>query len=137
MPVGTDIDTLLTVGGVDAARQDVEIIAGGPMMGRDVSMTEGATVKATSGITILTGKEIRRPHENPCIRCGRCLHACPMGLEPYLLFAQARKRMWQEMKDNSVMDCIECGSCSWSCPADKPLLDFIKLGKIEIRKQKL
>jgi electron transport complex protein RnfC len=60
-----------------------------------------------------------------------------MGLEPHLLIALARAGRWEDMKANLAMNCIECGSCSYVCPASKPLLDFIKLGKQEIRRQKL
>lgn len=136
-PIGVSINDLLAAGGGLPEDGRLEIIGGGPMMGRDVSDTEAPSLKGTSGLTVMSGEEISRRDEQPCIRCGRCLHGCPMGLEPYLLIALARHKMWQEMKDNMAMDCIECGSCSWSCPAEKPLLDFIKLGKLEIRKQKL
>jgi electron transport complex protein RnfC len=77
-----------------------------------------------------------RGKEENCIRCATCVHACPMGLEPYLLIAQARNQRWEDMKTHLAMNCIECGSCAYVCPSHKPLLDFIKLGKQEIRKLK-
>lgn len=136
-PIGTALSHLINLAGGCPESAELKVVAGGPMMGRAVKDTDSPSVKATSGLLVLDGKAIERPAEQNCIRCGRCLNACPMGLEPYLFIAQARRQMWPEMKQNFVMDCIECGSCSWSCPAHKPLLDFIKLGKLEIRKRKL
>lgn len=136
VPLGTNLAHLLE-GCVWDDSTSAEVIAGGPMMGRSVSCLDAPVQKATSGLLTMDATMNKRRPEQPCIRCGRCMHGCPMGLEPFLLLAMSRKRMWQEMKDNFALDCIECGSCSWSCPAYKPLLDFIKIGKMEIRKRKL
>lgn len=136
VPLGTSLQHLLDCCGWHEAGSGVEVIAGGPMMGNSVSCLDAPVQKATSGLLILDNGNKRRP-EQPCIRCGRCVYGCPMGLEPARLLALARHRMWEEMKANLAMDCIECGSCSWSCPAYKPLLDYIKIGKMEIRKRKL
>lgn len=136
VPLGTSLAHLLE-GCVWDDSTNAEVIAGGPMMGRSVSCLDAPVQKATSGLLTMDATMNKRRPEQPCIRCGRCMHGCPMGLEPFLLLAMSRKRMWQEMKDNFALDCIECGSCSWSCPAYKPLLDFIKIGKMEIRKRKL
>ena len=136
-PIGVSVDELLVAAGGLPEDGTTQVIAGGPMMGRAISETGAPSVKGTSGILVMTGDKVHKKPGQPCIRCGRCVHGCPMGLEPYLLIAQARHGLWQEMKENAAMDCIECGSCSWTCPSNKPLLDFIKLGKIEIRKQKL
>lgn len=137
VPLGTTLAHLLEGSVWDDDAPGPEVIAGGPMMGRSVSCLDAPVQKATSGLLTMDAAMTKHRPEQPCIRCGRCMHGCPMGLEPFLLLAMARKRMWQEMKDNLAMDCIECGSCSWSCPAHKPLLDFIKIGKMEIRKRKL
>ena len=67
-----------------------------------------------------------------CIRCGKCVSACPMGLEPYLLSKQAQLQMWDEMEQHSVMDCIECGCCLYTCPSHQPLLDYIRMGKAKV-----
>lgn len=133
VPTGVPIRALLEHAGVEIT-DDVKVIAGGPMMGRAVSSPDAPTTKGLSGLTVLYGDTRRR--EEPCIRCGACMSACPMGLEPYLFIALARRNKWEEMRGAQVLNCIECGSCSYVCPASKPLLDFIKLGKGEVRKLK-
>jgi electron transport complex protein RnfC len=83
---------------------------------------------------IIPGKKARRQKEVNCIRCGKCVDACPMGLEPYLLKQLSQLERYEECEVNAIMDCIECGSCSFTCPANLPLLDYIKLGKTELNK---
>lgn len=133
VPLGVPVRELLDRVGVTIT-DDMKVIAGGPMMGRAVSSLDAPTTKGLSGLTVLYGDTRRQ--EEPCIRCGACMNACPMGLEPYLFIALARRGRWADMRSAQVMNCIECGSCSYICPASKPLLDFIKLGKGEVRKLK-
>lgn len=137
VPLGTSLQHLLGCCGWQKNTGVSEVIAGGPMMGNSVSCLEAPVQKATSGLLALDTSVKKRKPEQPCIRCGRCVYGCPMGLEPTRLLALARRSMWEDMKANFAMDCIECGSCSWTCPAYKPLLDYIKIGKMEIRKRKL
>lgn len=113
---------------------DIRIIAGGPMMGHSIMQLDAPVMKGTSGLTILSG--IRRRPVQPCIRCGACVEACPMGLEPYLLAAYGERRMWREAADADVTDCLECGACSWSCPSSRPLLDFIRVARKRSRNSK-
>jgi len=113
-----------------------KVIAGGPMMGRAVSALEATSTKGLSGLVVLPEKDSSRSPEGPCIRCARCVSACPMGLEPYLLMLQAENKIWDDMALHGVMNCLECGCCSYVCPSSRPLLDFIKLGKQELRKKK-
>lgn len=112
-----------------------KVIAGGPMMGRAISTLESTATKGLSGIVVLSEAESLRKAEGPCIRCARCVSACPMGLEPYLLMLQGVNQMWDDMAEHGVANCLECGCCSYICPASRPLLDFIKLGKQELRKK--
>ena len=77
--------------------------------------------------------EARRNPETACIRCGKCMHACPMGLEPYLFSALVKNGRIEEAKEHNILDCIECGCCFFSCPANKPLTDEIRLGKNKVR----
>lgn len=132
--VGTPYSKLLDkVGGLpkDAAK----FISGGPMMGKAVANIDAATLKATSSLLLLTEKETKRGEESNCIRCGKCIEACPMGLEPYLLNKLSRiGGKHDEMEAEKIFDCIECGCCLYSCPANIPLLDVIRLSKAEVMK---
>lgn len=106
-----------------------KIIGGGPMMGKALVNTEVPTAKGSSGILIMNQKEAKRGEIQPCIRCAKCVGACPMGLEPYLLSALAEHAEFERMEKERIMDCIECGSCQFTCPANRPLLDYCRLGK--------
>ena len=98
-------------------------------MGRAMVNPDSPILKGTSGVLILIEKEGTRKPSRNCIRCSKCVSACPMGLEPYLLMTLAGHNMLEEMETEKIMDCIECGSCSFTCPANRPLLDYIRLGK--------
>ena len=78
--------------------------------------------------------ESTSPVEEQCIRCGKCIGFCPMGLEPYLLSKVSQKAVWESAEKHNITDCIECGSCVYTCPASLPLLDYIRLGKGEVMK---
>ena len=106
-----------------------KIIGGGPMMGKALINTDVPTAKGSSGILIMNNKEAKRGEIQPCIRCAKCVGACPMGLEPYLLSALAEHTEFERMEKERIMDCIECGSCQFTCPANRPLLDYCRLGK--------
>ena len=125
---GTPVEALITkCGGL--AEGDVKVINGGPMMGRALSNIGMPVMKGCSGITIMVGDAAKRGTESACIKCAKCVEACPMGLEPYLLSKQARKKAWEAMENNDITSCIECGCCQYTCPANIPLLDYIRLGK--------
>ena len=125
---GTPVEALIAkCGGL--AEGDVKVINGGPMMGRALSNTAMPVMKGCSGITIMVGDAAKRGVESACIKCAKCVEACPMGLEPYLLSKQARKKAWDAMKANDITSCIECGCCQFTCPANIPLLDYVRLGK--------
>ncbi|MDE6322342.1 MAG: electron transport complex subunit RsxC [Muribaculaceae bacterium] len=110
-----------------------KIVLGGPMMGRAVVSIDAPTVKGVSGILMLPESESHRGKVQPCIRCAKCVEACPMGLEPYLLSTLSRLNEIQRAKSLGVMNCIECGSCSYVCPSWRPILDYIRLGKRSIK----
>jgi electron transport complex protein RnfC len=125
---GTPVEALIAkCGGL--AEGDVKVINGGPMMGRALSNIAMPVMKGCSGITIMVGSAAIRGTESACIKCAKCVEACPMGLEPYLLSKQARKKAWDAMESNDITSCIECGCCQFTCPANIPLLDYIRLGK--------
>ncbi len=106
-----------------------KVICGGPMMGRAMANTNVWTTKGFSSLLVINRKEAKRMEPQNCIRCGKCVEACPMGLEPYLLSANAKLNRWDETEKHHIMDCIECGCCQFSCPSYRPLLDLIRLGK--------
>ena len=106
-----------------------DVINGGPMMGKSVSVTDFPCMKGTSGILLMTLDEAQDRRQTNCIRCGRCAMACPMGLQPFLLHKLAKQNNFDETETNHIMDCIECGSCEVTCPANIPLLDYIRYGK--------
>ena len=127
-------DLVDAIGGFNEENPPVKLIAGGPMMGRAMSNIDTPTTKGMSGILVLPESESRRREPQPCIRCGRCVEVCPMGLEPYLLAAQGEMGLWEATLNAGVGDCVECGSCAYTCPAARPLLDYIRLSKRESRK---
>ncbi len=111
-----------------------KIVNGGPMMGKAVNNTETPVVKGTSGIILFPSDESSRAESQPCIRCGKCITACALNLEPYLLMTLSAKGMFERAEKERITDCMECGSCSYTCPADRPLLDYIRLGKATVIK---
>lgn len=126
--IGTPLaDLVRLAGGVPA--DTGKIVLGGPMMGRSVVSLDAPTVKGISGVLMLPEQQATRRATQPCIRCGSCVEACPMGLEPYLISTLSRQHRWEEAEAESVTSCIECGSCSYCCPSSRPLLDYIRLGK--------
>ena len=123
-------DVIAMAGGIP--ENTGKIIAGGPMMGRAMSSTDMPANKRISGVLIMQESESTRPEPQNCIRCAKCVSVCPMGLEPYLLARLAGKNMWDEMEKHNVMDCIECGCCLFTCPSNRPLLDYIRMGKNKV-----
>jgi electron transport complex protein RnfC len=111
-----------------------KIVNGGPMMGKAVASTDIPVVKGMSGVILFPAKESVREEIKPCIRCGKCITACPVNLEPYLLMTLSEKNLFERAEKDRITDCMECGSCSFTCPADRPLLDYIRLGKSAVIK---
>ena len=126
-PLGQLIDEC---GGVPA--DTGKIIGGGPMMGKALLSLEVPMTKGSSGLLLMTDKESRRGKVSPCIRCAKCVSACPMGLEPYLLSKLSANEDWEAAEKNDVVSCIECGSCQFTCPSNRPLLDMIRVGKTTV-----
>lgn len=110
-----------------------KVISGGTMMGKAVSNLDAPTTKGAASVLVMDEAEAKRRPESNCIRCGKCINACPMGLEPYLFSALVKNGRIEEAKDHNILDCIECGCCFFSCPANKPLTDEIRLGKNKVR----
>ncbi|MCQ2383296.1 MAG: electron transport complex subunit RsxC [Paludibacteraceae bacterium] len=128
---GTPLNEVLEAAG-GVPEDTGKIICGGPMMGRAMANTNMPAHKRTSGLLLLPESMSTRREPENCMRCGKCIDACPMGLEPYLLSKMGSMRMWDEMEQHNVMDCIECGCCLYTCPSNRPLLDYIRMGKATV-----
>lgn len=125
-------DVVAEAGGIPESTG--KIVGGGPMMGKSLMNLDVPMAKGSAGVIFIKKTEARRQPDKDCIRCGKCVTVCPMGLEPYLLMLQSERNMWTEMQQNLVMNCVECGSCTYTCPANRPLLDYIKFGKTAVGK---
>lgn len=114
---------------------DNKVLAGGPMMGKAVMSLEVPVCKGTNSVTVLTDDEAHRKAVQPCIRCGKCVDACPMGLEPYLLATLSSLKEYERLEREDVTSCISCGSCQFACPSHRPILDNILQGKAEVMRR--
>ena len=129
--VGTPILELIEAAG-GLPEDTGKVIGGGPMMGKALTSLDVPVVKGTSGILIMKESESSRENVLNCIRCSKCVSVCPMGLEPYLLEKVVMFEDYERTEQERVMDCIECGSCQYTCPANRPLLDYLRLGKNKV-----
>lgn len=109
-----------------------KVVSGGPMMGRAISTVDVPVVKGVSGIVLFPENESKRKEVLECIRCGKCVSTCPLGLEPYLLMTLAQRALWDKAEEEKITSCCECACCTFACPANRPLLDYIKLGKSNV-----
>jgi Na+-translocating ferredoxin:NAD+ oxidoreductase subunit C len=137
VPLGTPIRHILEQVGYEGAR--TEFILGGPMMGAAVSAMETPITKGSSGLLVLNEPSIEDESHKiwPCIRCSRCVQACPMHLNPSMLGQLAAKRRYEEMADHySLNNCFECGCCSYVCPSNIPLVQYFRIAKAINREQK-
>lgn len=129
--VGIPVRNLIDVAG-GLPETTGKLVSGGPMMGRALVSTDVPVTKGTSGILLIPASESKRKIMKDCIRCAKCVSVCPMGLNPSLLMNLTEFEVWDEAEKHRITDCIECGSCSYVCPADRPLLDYIRLGKSKV-----
>jgi len=132
--IGTYIREILEYCGVKEA--PYKIIMGGPMTGVAQYTLDVPVIKGTSGIIVLDNS-FKIDKEMDCIRCGRCIEACPMGLMPCMLGLTAKKGRFDMAISYSPLDCIECGACSYVCPAKIPLTQYIKLAKMKLAKKNI
>ncbi len=134
VPLGTPVRAVLEhCGGLDEATR--EVILGGPMMGTPLASLDVPIVKGTSGLLAFTDAEARLPAEYTCIKCGRCVEACPQFLNPSRLGRLARAGRFEEMVGYHATDCVECGSCSYACPSGIPIVQLIRVAKGALREQ--
>lgn len=134
VPVGTKVGELLRMcGGLTDDAE--EIVFGGPMMGASQSSLDVPIVKGTTGVVVLT-RDSASSQSYPCMRCGRCIEACPVFLNPSMLADLARKSRFDEMEAAHINDCMLCGSCSYVCPSRIPLSQLFQASKASIRTRK-
>ena len=132
-PIGTLLSQLCAfAGGItdDATR----IIAGGPMMGRALPRLDLPLIKGMNGILLLTGKSPFEEGFGPCISCGRCLEACPLGLEPDQTSVRVEIGIALETEPYGALECYECGCCTYVCPSHRPLVQFMQVAKSSLRR---
>lgn len=129
--IGTPISCLINeVGGF--SEEPEMLIMGGPMMGAAVYSDEVPIMKNNGALLALTKEEVSLLKPGPCLRCGKCVSACPMNLQPLYLATAAEKNDYDRLKKFNVLDCIECGSCSFTCPAKRLLAQNIRIGKQKV-----
>jgi electron transport complex protein RnfC len=133
--IGTPFSQLIEEAG-GLTESAAKVISGGPMMGMSQFTLDVPVIKGTSGILVLPESEVSVRSYGPCIRCGRCIDACPMMLQPSLIGLFIEKGHYQDAKDYNLMDCFECGSCTFVCPANRPMVQWVKKAKKELTKKK-
>ena len=136
IPIGTPLRFALDHVGL---HEDVsEVFLGGPMMGMALASLDVPVTKGTSGFVAFTAQESgTRTRTYPCIRCGYCVEACPLFLNPAQLGLLARNGAFAEMaEEHRLLECFECGSCSYVCPSHLPLVQSFRSAKAMLRRRK-
>ena len=131
VPIGTSFNDLLNACG--HSENPYKVLSGGPMMGVAQYDLSVPTIKGVNAVTVLGRKNEYAVEDVRCLRCGKCIDACPMKLMPVLMYKALQSNDVEEMKANNLMDCIECGSCAYTCPASVPLVLGFRVGKQMIR----
>lgn len=134
IPIGTKIQDVIDFCGGFAAEPE-KIMLGGPMMGMALSNTDGPLCKANNAILAFKHDPKRDKPMWDCIRCGKCVAACPLSLMPTKIEDYCRTRNVEKLKQANVMVCMECGSCAFHCPSARPLVQYMRLGKQLIREE--
>ena len=123
-------DALKICGGLNG--EVAKIISGGPMMGFAQSTMELPVMKGTSGVLFLTKSDVNADKERPCIHCGGCIEACPMGLNPSMLSLLGERQLYEDAKEQyDLLDCMECGSCVYQCPSKRHIVQYIRYAKAQ------
>ena len=131
-PIGTPFSCLFDAcGGLND--KTYKLIAGGPMMGMAQYTADVSVGKGTGAVLAFCENEEQTVEHPQCIRCGKCVAACPMHLEPLFMYQYASKNMLDELNDAHIMDCMECGACAYVCPARVHLTHMFKTGKQKLK----
>ena len=131
VPIGTPFNQLLDA--VGNSRALYKVLSGGPMMGVAQFDLAVPVIKGTNAVTILGDQNSFHVAEYACIRCGKCIDACPMHLMPIIMYKSLMTGDPQQMLETDMLDCIECGCCAYTCPACVPLVQAFRSGKQRIR----
>lgn len=131
--IGTPVTKLIDVCGGYLGEPE-KIVIGGPMMGMSTSTADTPVTKGTSGVIVFRKEDLPNLKMTNCIRCGRCVKVCPMGLVPAIMEQFAISELYEKLLDWHVLNCIECGCCSYVCPARRPLVGYFKTGKRQVMK---
>ena len=131
VPIGTSFNDLLEA--VGHSENPYKVLSGGPMMGASLYDLSAPVIKGTNAVTILGKKNRYTVEHSGCIRCGKCIDACPMHLMPVLMYKALYSGSYEEMKSTHLMDCIECGCCAYTCPACVPLVLAFRSAKHKLR----
>ena len=131
-PIGTPVSLLFDACG-GLKDETFKLIAGGPMMGMAQASADFPVAKGTGAVLAFAGNENKVSEDPTCIRCGRCVEACPMHLEPLYLYLYVQKNRIEDLEAAHVMDCIECGACSYICPGRLHLTHSFKVGKQKVK----
>ena len=131
VPIGTPFDLMSQAAGRKS--NPYKILSGGPMMGAAQFDVSVPVIKGTNAITILGEQNKFYVEAAQCIRCGKCIDACPMKLMPVLMYKAMLSENLEEIKAANIMDCIECGCCAYTCPASVPLVHGFRTAKLVIR----
>lgn len=131
VPIGTPCEALLQAAGLQQA--PYKVLCGGPMMGVAQYDLSVPILKGSNALVVLTDADRTQPQQPHCIRCGRCMDACPMHLMPLLLYRAEQQDDLQTLDKLHVGDCMECGACAYACPAKIPLVQSFRTGKQKLR----
>ncbi|MBV1788504.1 electron transport complex subunit RsxC [Marinobacterium sp. D7] len=134
--LGTPVSWMLEQCG-SLSQTPARVVMGGPMMGQILHTTEVPITKGASGILALANPEISKTEPSPCIRCGSCVSACPMGLVPLEMARHAKGDDFDGAKEFGLRDCILCGSCAYVCPSHIPLVHYFQFAKGELSSQRI
>ncbi|MDY6794716.1 MAG: electron transport complex subunit RsxC [Actinomycetota bacterium] len=129
--IGTPISALVDACG-GFVGNPVKLIIGGPMTGWAQADASASVVKGTSGIVVMTSDTVDIGEEMECVRCGKCIDACPMFLSPNFIVQAAKRGQWDKAEMWGALDCFECGCCSFECPAYIPHVEYVRKAKAEI-----
>jgi electron transport complex protein RnfC len=135
VPVGTKVGDLIEAAG--GLKEDAhEIVFGGPMMGAPQASLDVPILKGVTGVIVLSTAETRKKESYSCIRCGHCLDACPVFLNPQQLGKLAMAGRYEETEDHNIWDCMLCGCCSYVCPSNIPLSQLFQVTRTALKRLK-